>query len=87
MDIMPMQIASWGGEAMSQFVVTIRETTDHQVVVDAATPAKARREAERLYRSKGDVDVFKRSVGQRTVFCRPAIYVEDKEPPKEASAG
>jgi hypothetical protein len=71
---------------MSRFIVTIRETVDHQVVVNAATPAKARREAERLFRSKGDVDVFKRSVGQRTVFCRPAIYQEGNEAPK-ASAG
>jgi hypothetical protein len=70
---------------MSQFIVTIRETVDHHIVLSAATPAKARREAERLFRSKGDVDVFKHSVGERTVFCRLAIYGEDRELPKASS--
>jgi hypothetical protein len=63
---------------MSRFVITIRETTDHQIVIEADTQTKARRKAERVWREFDDSS-FEQSIGPRQMFCRPAIRPEDEK--------
>jgi hypothetical protein len=63
---------------MSKYVITIRETTDHRIAIEASTPALARRKAERFWREFEDGS-FEMQIGPRTVFCRPATRPEDEK--------